>query len=86
MAEKSGKQLKEDLLAAREYASDLGKVLQNDVAGAAKSTQERAQKIADSLKGQVDTVDKLAALYVYTEQEDKSVTRPLGEWPKLEDY
>ena len=33
-----------------------------------------------------DTVDKLAALYVYTKQEDKSVTRPLGEWPKLEDY
>jgi len=36
--------------------------------------------------GNADTVDKLAALYVYTEQEDKSVTRPLGEWPKLEDY
>ena len=26
-------------------------------------------------------VDALAALFTYTEQEDKSVTRPLGEWP-----
>ena len=28
------------------------------------------------------TVDELAALYVYTEQEDGSVTRPLGEFPE----
>ena len=62
MANTSGKQLKEDLLEAREYASDLGKVLQNEVAGAAKSTQERAQEIADSLKGQVDTSDQLSTL------------------------
>ena len=40
----------------------------------------------ETLIGNADTVDKLAALYVYTEQEDKSFTRPLGEWPKLEDY
>jgi hypothetical protein len=26
-------------------------------------------------------VDALAALFAYTEQEDGSVTRPLGEWP-----
>ena len=26
-------------------------------------------------------VDALAALFTYTEQEDKSITRPLGEWP-----
>ena len=29
-------------------------------------------------------VDALAALYEYTEQEDGSQTRPLGEWPELE--
>ena len=28
-------------------------------------------------------VDALAALYEYTEQEDGSQTRPLGEWPEL---
>ena len=48
MAEQTGKELKEELLAAKEYASDLGKVLQNEDAGAAKSTQEEAQRIADS--------------------------------------
>ena len=26
-------------------------------------------------------VDALAALFTYTEQEDKSITRPLGEFP-----
>ena len=29
-------------------------------------------------------VDALAALYIYTEQEDGSVTRPLGELPRLD--
>ena len=29
-------------------------------------------------------VDALAALYAYTEQEDGSFTRPLGEFPVLE--
>ena len=29
-------------------------------------------------------VDALATLYEYTEQEDGSQTRPLGEWPELE--
>jgi len=29
-------------------------------------------------------VDALAALYVYTKQEDGSVTRPLGEFPRLD--
>ena len=28
------------------------------------------------------TVDELAALYEYTEQEDGSQTRPLGEFPE----
>jgi hypothetical protein len=29
-------------------------------------------------------VDALAALFTYTEQEDKSITRPLGEFPVKE--
>ena len=28
-----------------------------------------------------ENVDALAALFTYTEQEDGSITRPLGEWP-----
>jgi hypothetical protein len=28
------------------------------------------------------TVDALKALYDYTEQEDGTITRPLGEWPE----
>jgi len=37
-----------------------------------------------SMQTQIDNasdVDALAALFTYTEQEDKSVTRPLGEFP-----
>ena len=30
-------------------------------------------------------VDALKTLYTYTEQEDGSITRPLGEFPRLED-
>jgi hypothetical protein len=29
-------------------------------------------------------VDALAALFTYTEQEDGSITRPLGEFPEKE--
>ena len=35
-----------------------------------------------TLIGNAANVDALAALFTYTEQEDKSVTRPLGEFPK----
>ena len=38
----------------------------------------------NSMQSQVDgaaNVDALAALFTYTEQEDESITRPLGEWP-----
>ena len=38
----------------------------------------------NSMQAQVDgaaDVDALAALFTYTEQEDESITRPLGEWP-----
>jgi hypothetical protein len=37
----------------------------------------------ETLIGNADTVDKLAALYVYS---GDPLTRPLGEWPNLEDY
>jgi hypothetical protein len=33
----------------------------------------------------VSNVDELAALFTYTEQEDGSITRPLGEFPTKED-
>ena len=38
----------------------------------------------NSMQAQVDgaaDVDALAALFIYTEQEDGSITCPLGEWP-----
>jgi len=38
----------------------------------------------NSMQSQIDSasdVDALATLFTYTEQEDKSVTRPLGEFP-----
>jgi len=41
----------------------------------------------NSMQTQIDNasdVDALAALFTYTEQEDKSITRPLGEFPKKE--
>jgi hypothetical protein len=31
-----------------------------------------------------NSVDELKSLYEYTEQEDGSITRPLGEFPVLE--
>ncbi len=39
----------------------------------------------NSMQTQIDNasdVDALAALFTYTEQEDKSITRPLGEFPE----
>ena len=41
----------------------------------------------NSMQTQIDNasdVDALAALFTYTEQEDKSITRPLGEFPVKE--
>ena len=38
----------------------------------------------NSMQSQIDSasdVDALATLFTYTEQENKSVTRPLGEFP-----
>jgi hypothetical protein len=42
----------------------------------------------NSMQDQIDAVsnvDELAALFTYTEQEDGSITRPLGEFPTKED-
>ena len=41
----------------------------------------------NSMQTQIDNasdIDALAALFTYTEQEDKSITRPLGEFPEKE--
>ena len=41
----------------------------------------------NSMQTQIDNasdIDALAALFTYTEQEDKSITRPLGEFPVKE--
>ena len=65
--------------------ADAGTAVPSSITNFRAAVRTKAGEMETAI-GNADTVDKLAALYVYTEQEDKSVTRPLGEWPKLEDY
>ena len=64
---------------------DAGTAVPSSITNFRAAVRTKAGEMETAI-GNADTVDKLAALYVYTEQEDKSFTRPLGEWPKLEDY
>ena len=45
------------------------------------SVRTKCNSMQDQIDGAAD-VDALAALFTYTEQEDGSVTRPLGEFPE----
>ena len=65
--------------------ADAGTAVPSSITNFRAAVRTKAGQMETAI-GNADTVDKLAALYVYTEQEDKSFTRPLGEWPKLEDY
>ena len=65
--------------------ADAGTAVPSSITNFRAAVRTKAGEMETAI-GNADTVDKLAALYVYTEQEDKSITRPLGEWPKLEDY
>ena len=65
--------------------ADAGTAVPSSITNFRAAVRTKAGEMETAI-GNADTVDKLAALYVYTEQEDKSFTRPLGEWPKLEDY
>jgi hypothetical protein len=65
--------------------ADAGTAVPSSITNYRAAVRTRAGEM-ETLIGNADTVDKLKALYKYTEQEDKSITRPLGEWPKLEDY
>jgi len=47
------------------------------------SVRTKCNSMQDQIDGASD-VDALATLFTYTEQEDKSVTRPLGEFPVKE--
>ena len=47
------------------------------------SVRTKCNSMQDQIDGAAD-VDALAALFTYTEQEDGSVTRPLGEFPEKE--
>ena len=51
---KSGKEYAQSMKDARDFANDLGAILQNQVAGAAQSTQQAAADIANKLKNQTD--------------------------------
>lgn len=45
------------------------------------SVRTKCNSMQDQIDG-ADNVDALAALFTYTEQEDGSITRPLGEFPE----
>ena len=45
------------------------------------SVRTKCNSMQDQIDGAAD-VDALAALFTYTEQEDGSITRPLGEFPE----
>ena len=50
-----------------------------------KTWRANVRTKCNSMQTQIDNaanIDALAALFTYTEQEDKSVTRPLGEFPE----
>ena len=52
-----------------------------------KTWRANVRTKCNSMQTQIDNasdVDALAALFTYTEQEDKSITRPLGEFPVKE--
>ena len=58
-----------------------------DVESGWKTWRASVRTKCNSMQTQIDNaanVDALAALFTYTEQEDKSVTRPLGEFPVKE--
>ena len=55
-----------------------------DVESGWKTWRASVRTKCNSMQTQIDNaanVDALAALFTYTEQEDKSITRPLGEFP-----
>ena len=55
-----------------------------DVESGWKTWRASVRTKCNSMQTQIDNaanVDALAALFNYTEQEDKSITRPLGEFP-----
>ena len=58
-----------------------------DVESGWKTWRASVRTKCNSMQTQIDNaanVDALAALFTYTEQEDKSITRPLGEFPVKE--
>ena len=58
-----------------------------DVESGWKTWRASVRTKCNSMQTQIDNaanVDALAALYVYTRQEDDSTTRPLGEFPVKE--
>ena len=53
-----------------------------------KTWRSSVRTKCNSMQDQIDAVsnvDELAALFTYTEQEDGSITRPLGEFPTKDD-
>ena len=80
------KQLASGLLTLNDwYVIKATEVGSYSVPGAITTYRAGVRTASNDMETLIDacsTVDELAALYIYTEQEDGSLTRPLGEFPE----
>ena len=64
--------------------ADAGTAVPSSITTHRAAVRTKAASMETSITNASDT-PALETLYTYTEQEDKSITRPLGELPRLED-
>ena len=64
--------------------ADAGTAVPSSITTHRAAVRTKAAEMETSIINASDT-PALETLYTYTEQEDKSITRPLGELPRLED-
>ena len=63
--------------------ADAGTAVPSSITNHRAAVRTKAAEMETAITNASDT-PALETLYAYTEQEDKSVTRPLGELPRLE--
>ena len=75
------------LLAPSDWRVVKAKETETEMDSGWKTWRASIRTKCNSMQTQIDNasdVDALAALFIYTEQDDGSITRPLGEFPKKE--
>ena len=75
------------LLASSDWRVVKAKETETEIDSGWKTWRADVRTKCNSMQTQIDNasdVDALSALFTYTEQEDGSVTRPLGEFPEKE--